>query len=31
MFKEAIALEAGETHTVAPFVWADLKVGLSDR
>jgi diphthamide synthase (EF-2-diphthine--ammonia ligase) len=30
MFEEAVALEAGETHTVAPFVWADLKVGLHD-
>jgi len=26
MFKEALALESGETHTAAPFVWADLAV-----
>jgi diphthamide synthase (EF-2-diphthine--ammonia ligase) len=30
MFKEPIALEIGGTHTVAPYVWADLKVGLYD-
>ena len=27
MFKESIALETGETHTVAPYVWTDLVVG----
>lgn len=26
MFKKALALESGETHTAAPFVWADLAV-----
>ena len=28
MFREPLELEIGETHSVAPFVWADLKVGL---
>ena len=31
MFKEPLRLEIGETHAVAPFIWADLKVGLYDR
>jgi uncharacterized protein (TIGR00290 family) len=26
MFETALALESGETHTAAPFVWADLAV-----
>lgn len=26
MFKQALALESGESHTAAPFVWADLAV-----
>ena len=28
MFKEPIALEIGETHTVAPYVWCDLINGV---
>ena len=31
MFKEPLSLETGETHSVTPYVWADLKVGLYDR
>ena len=31
MFKEPLRLESGDTHAVAPFVWADLRVRLSDR
>jgi uncharacterized protein (TIGR00290 family) len=27
MFKQPIALQSGETHAVAPFVWCDLKMG----
>ena len=26
MFKKALALESSETHTAAPFIWADLAV-----
>jgi hypothetical protein len=31
MFKEPIALETGETHAVAPYVWRDLTVVGADR
>jgi uncharacterized protein (TIGR00290 family) len=31
MFKEPLQLEIGETHTVAPFTWADLKVRLYEN
>jgi uncharacterized protein (TIGR00290 family) len=32
MFNEPLALETGETHSVAPYVWMDLdEVPLSDR
>jgi uncharacterized protein (TIGR00290 family) len=30
MFKEAIELESGETHAVAPYVWRDLTVVRAD-
>jgi uncharacterized protein (TIGR00290 family) len=31
MFREPLQLDVGETHAVAPFVWADLKVRRYDR
>jgi uncharacterized protein (TIGR00290 family) len=31
MFKEPIALQTGETHTVAPFVWCDLVNGVGSH
>ena len=31
MFSKPVRLDLGETHAVAPFVWADLKVRLYDR
>jgi diphthamide synthase (EF-2-diphthine--ammonia ligase) len=30
MFKEPIALDVGETHAVAPYVWRDLTVGEAE-
>ena len=31
MFKAPLRLDIGDTHTVAPFMWADLEVRPSDR